>query len=427
MAKQRFTNNASALITSNIAPGSLSFTIESAFADRFPALVAGDWFIGTLQNSAGDVEVIRVNKRDVGSNAVQSVVRAQEGTTALSLSAGEAIFSVRATAAHHQQIADHVIDPDDAHAASAVSFAPTDDIDATNTQAAVEEVLSKLTDAIALASGLLGSSKVSISDLVAQTHTQYTSAGAAPSFTLTPMPAITSYTKQRLVMKAHAAGSTDDCTLNVSALGAKAIKRYDAAGGKVPFRFAEGQLLDLAYDGVDFVVLNAPVVMQAPGDVTFTHTASQAPGTRRILVEGQCLQLALYPSLTFLWCGAEFNNNGDINLKADFFYRCNDPNNPEVTRSNTGAYLKLPDPGYFFRTLNRAITGVDAGRNAFKYQQDDNKAHTHTFRVDNLDGTDTSHPNGAGNRATGTSEPTSSNGGAEARPKNRPIYEWMAY
>lgn len=431
MAKQQFTNNASALITSNITPASLSFTIESAFADRFPVLVGGDWFIGTLQSSAGDIEVIRVNKRDVGSNAVQNVVRAQEGTTALSLSAGEAIFSVRATAAHHQATSDHMIDADDAHPSSAISFAPTVDIESTNAQAAIEEAYTKLTAAIALASGLLGSSKVSITDLVAQTHTFYTTAGTAPDFTITPVPAITAYTRQRFQIKAHAAGSTDTSTLNVSGLGAKAIKRYGPSGSKLPVRFAENQYLDIFYDGADMVVLNAPSVSEAPGDVAFSYTPTQAPGTSRILVQGQCIQIALYPSLAFLWCGSTYNNNVDPNLKADFFYKCADPMNPSATRSDLGGWLKLPDAGYFLRSMNTAPTGVDGGRNPYKNQLDDNKDHTHTS-AGTRTGMDAANPGAAffsssGDFADFGPKDIAHSGGTEARPKNRPVYEWICY
>lgn len=435
MGKQRFTNNASALITSNITPSSLSFTIEAAFADKYPALVAGDWFIGTLQSSAGDVEVIKVNKRDVGSNAIQNVERAQEGTTALSLSAGEAIFSVRPTASLLQAVSDHLVDPEDAHAASAISFAPTADIDATNTQAALQQAYDKLTTAIALASSLLGSSKVSITDLIAQTHTQFTTTGVSPDYVLTPTPAITAYGRQRYQIKVHANGASDACTVNISGLGPKALKRYDAAGNKVPCRVFEGQLIDVVYDGMDLVVLNAPVIMEAPGDVNFTLTPTQAPGTRRILIQGQCIQLALYPTLTFLWCGSALNNNADPNLKADFFYKCADPANPNGTRSDLGGYLKLPDPGYYFRTLNTGTTGLDAGRSPFKYQEQQLMDHEHTSPISALDGPALDAANGRGGGIDGhfkTDNISLKTGmvgtiGTELRVKGRGLYEWMSY
>ncbi len=435
MGKQVFTNNASALVTSNITTGSLSFTIESGFADRFPALVAGDWFVGTLQNSAGDIEIIRVNKRDVGSNAIQNVVRGQEGTSPLAFSAGEAVFAVRATAAHHQALSDHLIDPDDAHAASAVSFSPTSDIEATTAQGAIEEAYAKLTSAIALASGLLGSSKVSVTDLVKQTHTLFTSSGTAPDFTVTVPTGFDAYAFQRLQVKMHAAGTTDSSTINVSGLGAKGIKRYSPSGAKIPCRFAANQILDMMYDGADFIVLNPAMVQEAPGDIAFTFTPTQSPGTRRLLVQGQCIEIALYPTLAFLWCGSTNNNNAIDSLKADFFYKCADPLNPSATRADLGAYLKLPDPGYFLRALNTGTAGLDANRLPFKYQDQQLMDHTHTSPISALDGPSLDAANGRGGGIDGHFRTDAINLatdvpgtiGKELRVKNMGAYVWMAY
>lgn len=90
-----------------------------------------------------------------------------------------------------------------------------------------------------------------------QTWTGFTSAGTAPAFTLTPSPAILAYAAgQRFRVAAHAAGTTGSNTLNVSGLGPKNLRQYDSAGAKVPGIIASGQLLDVEYDGTDFVVLD---------------------------------------------------------------------------------------------------------------------------------------------------------------------------
>lgn len=90
----------------------------------------------------------------------------------------------------------------------------------------------------------------------AQTYTAFTTAGVAPTFTLTASPAIAAYAAgQRFRVKFGAAGSGAD-TLNVNALGAKSLKQYDASGAKVAAVIAANQLVDVEYDGADFILLD---------------------------------------------------------------------------------------------------------------------------------------------------------------------------
>lgn len=99
---------------------------------------------------------------------------------------------------------------------------------------------------------------VAASDLQGQTKTAFTTAGAAPSFTLTPSPAIAAYSaNQRFSVKFHAAGAGAD-TLNISGLGAKSLKAYDSTGTKVAFVPVANLRTDVEYDGVDLVVLDPP-------------------------------------------------------------------------------------------------------------------------------------------------------------------------
>lgn len=90
----------------------------------------------------------------------------------------------------------------------------------------------------------------------AQTYTAFTTAGAAPTFTLAANPAISAYAAgQRFRVKFGVAGNGAD-TLNVNALGAKSLKQYDATGAKVAAVIAANQLVDVEYDGVDFILLD---------------------------------------------------------------------------------------------------------------------------------------------------------------------------
>lgn len=98
--------------------------------------------------------------------------------------------------------------------------------------------------------------KASQGGIQSQTYTAFTTAGAAPNFTLTPNPAITAYVAgQRFRVKFNAIGNGLD-VLNVSGLGNKSLKQYDATGAKVPPIIAANQLTDVEYDGVDFVLLD---------------------------------------------------------------------------------------------------------------------------------------------------------------------------
>ncbi len=98
---------------------------------------------------------------------------------------------------------------------------------------------------------------------VNQIQTAFTTAGTAPAFTLTPIPALGGYAaNQRYRVKFNAAAAASG-TLNVSGLGAKNLKQYDPAGAKVTAVIASGQLADVEYDGTDMVVLDP-----LPADIT---------------------------------------------------------------------------------------------------------------------------------------------------------------
>jgi hypothetical protein len=91
---------------------------------------------------------------------------------------------------------------------------------------------------------------------VNQVQTAFTTAGTAPAFTLTPVPALGGYASpQRFNVKFNAAAATGG-TLNISGLGAKNLKQYDSSGAKVTAVIAAGQITDVVYDGTDLVVLD---------------------------------------------------------------------------------------------------------------------------------------------------------------------------
>lgn len=102
---QLFTNNARALLASGIADSATSLTVEASKADLFPTANTGtgsvpaatNWFKATLQDAAGNVEIVYVRTRTAGSGVFSNVIRGQEGTTARAFSAGT-VVGLRITA-----------------------------------------------------------------------------------------------------------------------------------------------------------------------------------------------------------------------------------------------------------------------------------------------------------------------------------------
>ncbi|WP_141229016.1 hypothetical protein [Pseudomonas fragi] len=84
----------------------------------------------------------------------------------------------------------------------------------------------------------------------------FTTAGTASAQTLTPTPAILAYAAPLRFRVKFSQASTGSGTINVSGIGAKGLKQYDSSGAKVAAVYAVGQLSDIEYDGVDFVLLD---------------------------------------------------------------------------------------------------------------------------------------------------------------------------
>lgn len=104
---QKFANVARSRLVGSLNSSATSFTVESATADLFPIantpdwLSLNDWFKAVLQDDAGNIEIIYVGVRSLGSGVFSNVQRGREGTTARSWSAG-AVVGQRLTAADHE-------------------------------------------------------------------------------------------------------------------------------------------------------------------------------------------------------------------------------------------------------------------------------------------------------------------------------------
>ncbi|WP_310627038.1 gp53-like domain-containing protein [Limnohabitans sp.] len=139
-----------------------------------------------------------------------------------------------------------------------------------------------------------------------QTNTAYTTAGTAPAFTVTlPASAVALAalgTNLRLRLKFHAAGAGSD-TLNIAGLGAKSLKQYDSTGAKVAGVIAAGQLVDVEYDGTDFVLLDP--LPSAMGN--FSNNRSRSISSAVTLSRndsGTCFELGSAASVTLPLCSS---------------------------------------------------------------------------------------------------------------------------
>lgn len=114
----KITNQAASTLNAGINNVATSLAVPAGQGVLFPALGATDWFYGTLQGAAG-YEIVKVTGK---ASDTFTIVRAQEGTTAKSFSAGEA-FELRPTV---QSVLDMIAIPAQNIQDAAYTFAATD-------------------------------------------------------------------------------------------------------------------------------------------------------------------------------------------------------------------------------------------------------------------------------------------------------------
>ena len=88
MAAYVVTNNAYSTLASSIASGDTTLTVGAGHGARFPAISGGDWTFITLQNSSNAIEIVKVTAR---ATDTFTIVRAQEGTTAVAWAAADTV------------------------------------------------------------------------------------------------------------------------------------------------------------------------------------------------------------------------------------------------------------------------------------------------------------------------------------------------
>ena len=91
----KVTNNATSTIASPVLSTATTILIASGTGAKFPILASGDWFYGTITNSSGAVEVVKVTAR---ATDTLTVTRGVDSTSALVWATGDS-FALTACAA----------------------------------------------------------------------------------------------------------------------------------------------------------------------------------------------------------------------------------------------------------------------------------------------------------------------------------------
>jgi len=108
MAIQLFTNNATTLLDADIDNVVTALTVTGGDGALFPNPTSGDWFYATIEQGA-TIEIVQVTTRATDSFSV--IVRAQDGTSAASFTAG-ATIELRVSAAFLNTIITSDTSPD---------------------------------------------------------------------------------------------------------------------------------------------------------------------------------------------------------------------------------------------------------------------------------------------------------------------------
>lgn len=97
MAKQLFSNNASALLAASISDSDLTIQVQNGFGQFYPNPGVGEYFLVTIENDEGDIEIAKITSRATDLLTVAVAGRGQEGTSAQAFTNGQARVECRVT------------------------------------------------------------------------------------------------------------------------------------------------------------------------------------------------------------------------------------------------------------------------------------------------------------------------------------------
>lgn len=194
-----FTNNAATTLAGAITAVATSLTVATGDGAKFPSPAGADFFrLLLLKKSTGEIEIVKVTTR---ATDTFTIVRAQEGTTALALNASD-LAELRPTA------------------------------------------------------GFFGS-LLSNADMQTGAYTSAADSGAANAYAITLSPAPTAYGAFQRFSFVAANACTGASTLNVNGLGAVAIKKYGSASALVANDIKAGSVVVVEHDGTVFQLISA--------------------------------------------------------------------------------------------------------------------------------------------------------------------------
>jgi len=227
-----------------------------------------------------------------------------------------------------------------------------------------------------LANGSARTDSIALGQVQDNTYgTLGTLGGSADTYTATPLPAITAYaTGSEFNLKVNV-DNTGASTLNVSAVAAKNIKKYDGAGSKIDLEagdLQQDQYYKVIYDGTDFVLIG-----KNPVTTSTTSTAGQSLLPNSITISngtdadhdidftagnfnfddgsGQAVATALTKQIDAAW--VEGDNAGGLftgSVAADTFYYCF-----VIENLSTGVVDAGFDPSFSSPTLPSGYTKKD--------------------------------------------------------------------
>lgn len=94
---QLYANNGQSTLSASATASDTTLFIQPGHGGRFPTIAGSDYFYATLENAAGNIEVVKVTTHTAAATSF-TVTRAQQGTTARVWASGD-LIELRATAA----------------------------------------------------------------------------------------------------------------------------------------------------------------------------------------------------------------------------------------------------------------------------------------------------------------------------------------
>lgn len=246
-------------------------------------------------------------------------------------------------------------------------------------------------------------------------------AGTAPNFTVaSPQVVPTAYADNQLyIVTFHDTGTTGSNTLNIAGLGAKAIKQLDYTSIGANAVIVAGQTGLLVYDAaMDVFVLLNPLPPQAQPTGMITSFPATVPPTGWAKANGSLVTRS--GVWAPLWAFAQTSGN----LVTEAAWAAGRPGS--FSSGDGSTTFRIPDfRGLFLRGYHdgsgtyETATGTALGQ----YRNSQNKAHTHSLKMDGgIFAAGTSPTASAHSLAATLSETQiTDSGSAEAFPRNVPV------